>query len=553
MQSSSALRCWFGLMCVGAILMLLAEFVPDGTSESALADESGQASARPSNQSNGVQARSSVSKPAAPPSPPVEALVSRSDPLAIFEAGVPGLDAAKDVALDVLARDVITRSGYLTHTAGPGYDTPWLRDSFAWGMIPSDSYSELAPYSASELRFWLGQQRPSGQWITNPQSGYYDETAIMICASLDAYRLTGNRALLQASIAQLRKGWAWLRTNPPGVESAYLLWTPVQGPATPLKRLPVSVDWADQIGRRDYAGQLNTLWYRATQSMAQIEAVLGNASEAAHYTAFAEHIKSDFNRLLWTQGPVYARNAPAVAPFGHYRSWYPGDRDYFELDTNLQAVIYGLADSVQSQAILGFVQANEAYLLGSENGNPPPAKSVYGQYAPEDYAAIRSRIGDDKYQNAYWMPIGGLAARAFWQAGRRDMVGRVMQGLSGAFYAGRPATSAAEWYDASGQPNGSPAYEWSARSFLEALFRAYLGVDDDWSNPRAENLRVNPLFGGASGRIKHLGKIITVRTHGSGSYQTAVVDGATTVASELIPEALLHDGTNIDLYLTGQN
>jgi hypothetical protein len=477
--------------------------------------------------------------------------VANDDPEAIFTTDAPALNAARDEAFAVLARDLLLQNGSVTHSAGPGYDAPWIRDSFAWGMIPNDAYPQLAPYTDSELRFWLNQQLPSGQWVSNAQSGYYDETAIVISAALDAYRVTGNRTLLVEALPRLRRGWAWLRGNANGRESTYLLWTP---PAAGPQRLvlPVAVDWADQIARRNYPAQLNLLWFRATQSMSVVEDVLGNAGEARRYSAFASGIRADFNRLLWSNGAIRSRNAPPVAPFGHYRSWYPGERDYFELDTNFQAIIYGLADAARTASILSFVAAHETYLLGGAPGSgAPPAKTVYGDYEPADYAQVRNKIGDGLYHNAYWPSIGSLGALAYEHAGQTEMLGRVLDGLAAVFRAGQAAGSASEWYDGSGLPAGASSYQWTARSFIIALYHGYLGVDDDWSGTKAENLRLFAPGGEAIGRLRHLGKWLTVHSHGRGRVDHVLVDGQMAKVPSLIPESLLHDGTVIDVYVDG--
>ena len=479
-------------------------------------------------------------------SAPLTALSTREDPEAILTTDSPALNAAKDEALSVLARDLLQQKGLAAHSAGPGYDAPWIRDSFAWGMIPNDAYPQLAPYANSELRLWLTQQSPSGQWVSNPMSGYFDETAILISAALDAYRVTGNRALLAEALPRLRRGWAWLRSNANGRDSTYLLWTPLPT-AGPRLALPVAVDWADQVGRRNYAAQVNLLWLRATQSLAVAENVLGNAGETRRYAAFAIGIRSDFNRLLWTIGQVQSRNAAPAGPFGHYRSWYPAERDYFEMDTNLQAILRGVADTERTSSILAFVTAHADYLLDSPGG-APPAKTVYGDYAPADYAQIHSKVSDGTYHNAYWLSTGGLAAAVYQRAGQPVMQRRVIDGMASNFGAGQAGGSASEWYDMSGRPGGVSSYQWSARSYLNALYRVYAGIEDDWASMNAENLYVVAPGGETIAGVRHLGKRLRVRTHGGGGLTRVLVDGQAVPGLDLIPEALLHDGSNIDVY-----
>src|SRR5438067_4813978 len=134
---------------------------------------------------------------ARPPAPPPALPVVTTDPL---------LNHAERVALRVLAADQDGR----VHRAAPFYTMPWLRDSYAWGMIPDDA-GTLSTYATGELRYWLHHQQPFGGWVSFQYSGWYDETAIMIAAVLDAYRLTGDRGMVRRALPALRRGWAWLR------------------------------------------------------------------------------------------------------------------------------------------------------------------------------------------------------------------------------------------------------------------------------------------------------------------------------------------------------
>ena len=77
--------------------------------------------------------------------------------------------------------------------------------------MPDDA-GTLSTYATGELRYWLRHQQPFGGWLSFQYSGWYDETAIMLAAVLDAYRLTGDRGMARRALPALRKGWAWLHS-----------------------------------------------------------------------------------------------------------------------------------------------------------------------------------------------------------------------------------------------------------------------------------------------------------------------------------------------------
>src|SRR5205807_2964902 len=104
-----------------------------------------------------------------------------------------------------------------------------------------------------------------------------------------------------------------------------------------------------------------------------------------------------------------------------------------------------------------------------------------------------------------------------------------------------------EWYYIRGKPGGVPAYQWSARAYLHMLFVSFAGIDGDWSNMQAENLRLLPPAGDALAQIVHFGKRLRVQTHGTGPVVRVLVDGELMAGTSVIPEALLHDGGLIDI------
>ncbi len=427
----------------------------------------------------------------------------------------PVLDGAERYALAVLGADF---DGTAHAAAADYYVNPWIRDSFAWGMLPSLRDSSVASYSTTELDYWLSRQQPYGGWLTAPKSGYFDETPILISAVLDAYEITGNLDTVRAALPRLERGWQWLfkgyvRSR---LGSAYLLYANVPP--------HIAADWADQVARRGYATQVEALWYRATQSMAVMEQLLGHSRQSRSYLTFAAHIRADVNTLLWTTGSPYTYDAAPVPPFGHYRSWL-GAREYFELDSNMLCVLYGIASPGQSRSIMAFVRQHAGYLLGLDGLDGVPAKVLYGDYAPADYASKHGRLGPGIYQNGYWPTVGSLAAIAFARTGDTAQSRAILTRLGAAMVR---SGDAREWYTHGGTGSGAPAFQWSARMFVDALFAAYLGVQDYSAAGAAiaqSGIRLTAPDGPASADLVFHGRTIHVAVAGSGPALRLMING----------------------------
>lgn len=465
-----------------------------------------------------------------PDQPTAQGLLQLADPL---------LERGTDRALRVLERTEMVAHAHRVHSAGPTYGNPWIRDAFAWGMVPSLVLPTLATYPGDELAFWLSRQGLLDRcWRTDPKSGWFDETPILISAVLDAYRVRGDRRLLDRAYLRLVRAWEALAAQGrrPAEGSRRLLFC-----ALAAWRFPLSTDWADQVARRNYPAHLQALWYRATADLSAIAGLVGDGRGMGRFSAEAEAIREDIQRLLWCHGRPPARNAPEVPATGYFRAW-TGGGDYFETDSNLAMVLYGVADRDQAAQILAFVEADG--LLGKEGG-PAGAKVVYGDYDPADYLpnpCFRYYMGDDRYHNAYWPSLGGLACQALARLGRGDLVRSLLRGIAARMDDG---DGLYEWYGSDGRPGGSRWFQWGARMFLVGLFRGYLGIVPG-SDPEA--LRLEPCFPGTA-RIHHLGLRVLVRITGHGRLEALAVDGVPMSDPE-IPGSMLRDGSEIEARLS---
>lgn len=452
----------------------------------------------------------------------------------LVQTGDPQVDLAERYALAVLGANF---NGVAHVAATTYYVVPWLRDSFAWGMIPSLRDSSIRSYSSTELEYWLKRQLPFGGWVTASTSGYFDETPILISAVLDMYNITGNIASVRRSLPRLERAWQWLAAGyiRPVHGSSWLIFASVPP--------HISADWADQIGRTGYTTQVEALWYWATRSLGIMEGLAGRAKQATYYTRFASHIRSDINTILWTNSAPYVLNAPAVGSFGHYRSWL-GPRDYFELDSNVLCVVYGIANAAQSRSILQFIHEHDAYLLGLGTATGVPAKVLYGDYSPKDYAAKHGRLGPGQYQNGYWPGLGALVAIGFAQIGDTQEARAILLQLSRATIRDGDVR---EWYREDGTANGAPAFQWAARMFLVALYEAYLGLDS-YTVIRGGTIRtgiqLHAPLGTAAADVAFLGRQIHVSVGGQGSQVRLTVAGQS-LTSRLVSGTLLCSGCTL--------
>lgn len=447
----------------------------------------------------------------------------------------PQLDLAERYALAVLGADF---DGTVHAAAADYYSNPWIRDSFAWAALPTLRDASVSSYVTTELAYWLPKQQPFGGWLTAPKSGYFDETPILIASVLNAYQVTGDLGMVREALPRLERGWQWLRQSyvQPEHGSGYLLYANVPP--------HVAADWVDQIARRGYATELEALWYWSTHSMAIMEQLTGHAIESAQYGSFASHIRTDINRLLWTTSPPYVYDAAPVPGFGHYRSWQ-GPREYFELDSNFLCVLYGIADPSQAQSILGFVRRHGTYLLGLRTTSGVPAKVVYGDYAPADYALKHERLAPGKYQNGYWTTVGSLAAIAYARIGDTTESRAILTRIGAAFIRDGDVR---EWYTQSGAGSGAPAFQWSARMFVAALYAAYLGIDDYSSQTGSHvesGIRVRLPDGGGSADVAFHGRIVHIAVAGSGAAPRVTLNGKRQ-PGETIPGALICAGCTLE-------
>jgi len=406
-----------------------------------------------------------------------------------FATGHPELDAAIPLAVAVCERNLVS-DGF---TAGQRYPRPWLRDTYEGGLFDRRLAPALWDAYVAELDRWAARQGGApvyvwppdhphhvaggdrcdpGQICTNRSSGDVDETLMFIIAVAGVIDACAQGPVLG------RDARTWATRLGPAAAAAWD-WAHQQtaGDGVLLGTHPlVAADWADQIGRRGVATNIQALWADATFGLWTIAEQLPDPHAAVGMPEMAETIVAEIRDTLWCEAAPMHLNAPAVAPFGHFAAWIGDDGavvDYFELDSNFRLLAGRVPTAAQAAAIIGFVRAHPD-LLGN-GGGPPAAKVLYGDYAPEHYATIHDNSGDGRYHNAWWGHVGALVAEGLHAWGEHTLALDCLHSIAAALQRGAAdGTGLREWYAADGTGHGSEWFQWSARAFLRAVGRVCL-------------------------------------------------------------------------------
>lgn len=247
-----------------------------------------------------------------------------------------------------------------------------------------------------------------------------------------------------------------------------------------------AMDWADLFSNHYNVLYDNVLYYAVWKAMGQMADVLELPAQA--YTDTAEDIRRKINLLLWVQPKSDAdwtwiqrerkewlypikrvETELVVRPF--YLP-YMGFRDYtdrFDTFGNLLAILFGVADQRQANAILD-------YIHGCGLNDPYPIQCLYPVVQPGDrewreYFRVRNLNQPYHYHNGgSWPFIGGFYVAALVQAGRMEEARFQLNRLAKMNHDGvREPWEFNEWFHGqSGRPMGFGGQSWSAAMYLFA-------------------------------------------------------------------------------------
>ncbi len=148
-----------------------------------------------------------------------------------------------------------------------------------------------------------------------------------------------------------------------------------------------SSNYWDNLCFGNYDAYENALFYESLTAMAGIENMLGNADESAKYTALAQKVRSEYDRLYWSEATGRYVGTVDVDGVSH---------DYGLTFLNLEALTYGLGDRTKAKLILDWIDGKRTVEGDTSTGDDIMSYSaIINRYY--EMAGSSKRIPDGLY------------------------------------------------------------------------------------------------------------------------------------------------------------
>ena len=157
-------------------------------------------------------------------------------------------------------------------------------------------------------------------------------------AAMDFAASTGDYKWLESVLPQLRAA-VWMHTRSNLVNSTL----PSDFPSVGLIRCPGPL-WVDPFLRSNFTAETNLFTVEVFNRFAEVEEHFGNATGAAKARAVASTLANNINSKLWD----HASNDHYITQLNPDNS----TEDFLDIDSNLMAVAFGVADETRAAAIM---------------------------------------------------------------------------------------------------------------------------------------------------------------------------------------------------------
>jgi glycogen debranching enzyme len=312
----------------------------------------------------------------------------------------------------------------------------------------------------------------NGAMVDTAHAGCVDNNLWYILGHYFNWIATGDKTLLETAWDSLEKALLWLRyqdSNECG-----------------LLEVHEAMDRADLLANRYNVLYDNVLYYAVWKCMGHLATALNRPAQ--NYFDSAQDVRRKINVVLW----VGAESPKDWTWIGHERKeWtytlkrietelverpfyllYMAFRDYadrFDTLGNLLAILFGVADRIQANKILD-------YMDGVGLNRPYPVQALYPVLQPgdkdwRDYYRVRNLNQPHHYHNGgAWAFIGGFYVAALVKAGRQNEAERELGLLTDMNYLGKKhGWEFNEWHHGiSGRPMGYAGQSWSTAMYIVA-------------------------------------------------------------------------------------
>jgi hypothetical protein len=325
-----------------------------------------------------------------------------------------------------------------------------------------------------------------------------------------------------------------------------------------------SVVWWDYLRVTGKDIFTNTLYYEALKDMSKLEYASGNNTGGDYFESYATKTRAQFNKLFWNpEGGFYT---DWVDPQG-------GRHDYFFLEPNCHAIIFGLANSTQAETILRNIDLwklknrwDEKIGFGSPSNLYPVSPPDFISPAPPPWFGRRIEESQQPFgteeNGGIWPNVVGAEILARAYVGQYDKATELLNAWLNRWANGKPEIDryfigghCFNW--TTGYPpevisptiTGNEPYHADALAYLQvALYKGIFGISFEVDGIDLDP-HLSPQFDGAIVTINYHGSIIEFRYHGFGNHIRSIIasDGTSFVGT--IPHSHLTNGQVFEIYM----
>lgn len=320
------------------------------------------------------------------------------------------------------------------------------RDAF-FASLGANSLGELSA-SWKSIELFLSKQRKDGlipHMITQKLKPHFhqvvseplDGNALLIISLRDYFEKSNDAQFLEKHFDKVRKAMEWLKHQDRDKDL--------------LLEEEFFSSWRETVLKSGKLLYTNCLYYKALVDFTAICRAVGKEEIAVDYSSLAETLKGEINRQFW-QG-------------NYYFDWIDYIKhDNFAVDGNVLAILFGLADDIQSRMIENKIKQHQL--------NKVPLQANYPLYPFWRIPPALFPLEAYHYHNgSSWLWLGCLNAIALkkmgWRKEARQELRKIAEAINSqgsvheVFLDGKPLNSIVL--------KSEPFFAWSAGLFVKAV------------------------------------------------------------------------------------
>lgn len=380
-----------------------------------------------------------------------------------------------------VVKNCSSQIGLKASALNSGYSQVWARDcivTLLGSILLNDNHVNLALKNSLNT---LGKYQSNSGCIPSNVIVNSKKTDFRAYMDGNCYFIIGQRIYFenQDDLEFLKSSWPKIIKTINFLESQDVY-------QTGLIAMQEAADWMDHLAVRGRSLGINGLYYQALLSASKLAIVLGEKKFQKECDSKAETLKGMIKKLFWVDireielkedflneefniltGYKLAllRDRPYFLPYIGFREV----GTWFDVLANLQIIIFGISNTIQTKKILDFIEAVGVNL-------PYGVKAIYPPIQPGDsdwrdyYFNKNLNLPNHYHNGGIWPYIGGFYIAALIKAGRKMQAKIELEKLALANRQGKEYEwEFNEWlHGITGKPMGMEYQAWSAGMYLYA-------------------------------------------------------------------------------------